>query len=410
MPPSTATPSWRTVIGPTVPAGPAGPAAPAGPAGPAGPRGSDPATKSAAVRERFRTFGPVTALLRSFGFVTAPALSWTGPTEPGARAAHRCDARAAERDDQRDTCDDHRGRGLVPEEPVHVTSLVGTGSGARQPARQTSTDSKYSPARSPVRRLTCRSSLASSRSPARRRISGIQLAPVVHDDAHHRARQQCSPGVRKDVGDALDVRLDRGAAQAVGGPSELVVAVLREAEELVRVAMLLVVVDQARIRRGCDHSRERSAELEHPCIAVEHRCGRPRSADLGERLDPGERVLRVPEQEPAGLLDGAADPAVLAAEVRLRLRNARKVEVEVRRAPRRAGRARQDDPQHVDRLRSLERCPEREQLGRCTRREPLPDVRRGLCGRLAVPGELLRADEGRLEVATQRLGRRTRPS
>ena len=79
----------------------------------------------------------------------------------------------------------------------------------------------------------------------------------------------------------------------------------------------------------------------------------PASADLCERFDPGEGVLGVAEQEPTRLLDGAADPAVLAAEVGLRLWNPREVEVEVRRAPRRTRRACQHHPQHVRRPRPL---------------------------------------------------------
>ena len=49
--------------------------APAGPCGPTGPAGSWPGAKSDRSSERFATFEELTALLRIFGFVTAPLTS-----------------------------------------------------------------------------------------------------------------------------------------------------------------------------------------------------------------------------------------------------------------------------------------------------------------------------------------------
>ena len=125
------------------------------------------------------------------------------------------------------------------------------------------------------------------------------------------------------------------------------VAPLVEAEQLVGVAVLPVVVDQPRVRRRGDDAVVRPAEVELARVAVEDRATRPARAHARERLDPVERVERVAEEEPTRRLDRLAFAAVLVAPVRLELRLAREVEVEMRRPPRRAGSPRQDDPEHV---------------------------------------------------------------
>ena len=77
-----------------------------------------------------------------------------------------------------------------------------------------------------------------------------------------------------------------------------------------------------------------------------------------------------------GAVDRPALALVLVAPVRLTLRNAREVEVEVRREPRRPRGAGEDDPQDVRVLVVADdRAPE-EKLGRRPRREPIPRVRR----------------------------------
>ena len=74
----------------------------------------------------------------------------------------------------------------------------------------------------------------------------VEIAPIVDDDAHPPAEDERRAGVLEDTRDAVDVLLDRSAAGAARGPSELEIVALVDTQELVRVAMLLVVVDQAR--------------------------------------------------------------------------------------------------------------------------------------------------------------------
>ena len=122
---------------------------------------------------------------------------------------------------------------------------------------------------------------------------------------------------------------------------------LVEAQQLVRVAVLLVVVDQPRVGRRRDDAVERPAQVELARVAVEDLRDPVRRAYVRERRDPLERVERVAQQEAARGFHRPAGSAVLEAPVLVELRLAREVEVEVRRPPRRAGRAREHDPEHV---------------------------------------------------------------
>jgi hypothetical protein len=88
-------------------------------------------------------------------------------------------------------------------------------------------------------------------------------------------------------------------------------------------------------------------------------------SDVGERFDPGERVDCVAAQEAGGGGDGAAGASMLVAPVLGRLRRARRLEVEVGRAPRRPGRPREDDAQDVAMLVVVDQVAEGEQLSRC---------------------------------------------
>ena len=97
---------------------------------------------------------------------------------------------------------------------------------------------------------------------------GEQVTPVVDDDAHRGARRQVAARVREDVGHSLDVCPDRIAADAPGGTAELGLAPLVEAKQLIGVAVLLVVVDQTRIRRRGDDGVERAAEVQLTRVAV----------------------------------------------------------------------------------------------------------------------------------------------
>ena len=89
----------------------------------------------------------------------------------------------------------------------------------------------------------------------------------------------------------------------VGG-AELELARVVEPEQLVRVAVLLVVVDQARIRRRRDDAVERRARNRRPRVALEDVALRARVAHSRERLDARERVERVAAEEADGGLDG----------------------------------------------------------------------------------------------------------
>src|SRR5204863_9903074 len=112
--------------------------------------------------------------------------------------------------------------------------------------------------------------------------------------------------------------------------------------QLVGVPMLLVVVDQARVRRRCQHAVE-AAELLLANVSMDDGRGPPSRTQMCELPQPGKRVERVAAQELSGRLDRPALAPVLVAPVRLELRLAREVEIEVGSAPRRAGGARQHD-------------------------------------------------------------------
>src|SRR5204863_6681221 len=113
------------------------------------------------------------------------------------------------------------------------------------------------------------------------------------------------------------------------------------------VPVLLVVVDQPRIRRRCDHAVEPRAEVELARIAVQH-LGRSRSrAHAREVTDALERVERVSLQKLPSLADRLARPPVLVTPVLRSLRCPRKVEVEMGRPPRRAPRPREHHPEYI---------------------------------------------------------------
>ena len=167
--------------------------------------------------------------------------------------------------------------------------------------------------------------------------------------------------------------------------------------------MLLVVVDQPRIRRRRDDAVVRAFEIDHAGVAVQHPGDEAVRARGRERLDPLERVERVAQQEPAGRLDGLALAPVLEAPVGLELGLARELEVEVRGAAGGAGRAGQHDPQHIGRADLLDERPEVQQLLCSSRREPGAHVRRRAARIAPSRLEGFRLGVGPEEVATQRL-------
>ena len=173
-----------------------------------------------------------------------------------------------------------------------------------------------------MRRLTCRSSRSSSRRPARSRISGIELAPVVDDDADGRAAAQRRLRPRQHGRDPRDVLLDRRLARSARGGAELALAPVVEPEQLVGVAMLLVVVDQARIRRRGDRRRRtgRRARARARPRAGRPRRGagraRPRTPRSGQPCRPGSASGTCRRSRPAGRCAGACGTSTRPAAAR----------------------------------------------------------------------------------------------
>src|SRR5439155_9099868 len=163
----------------------------------------------------------------------------------------------------------------------------------------------------------------------------IQVTTIVDDDEERRTRAEKRPRALEHRSDPVRVGGERGAARACRGGAELALAPVVEAEELIGVAVLLVVVDQSRIRRRGDDGVEPPAQLDLERVAV-HDLDLASRAQARERLQPGERVERVTAHEAGCLLDGLALAPVLVTPVRLTLRGTRQVEIEMSRQPRRA--------------------------------------------------------------------------
>ena len=72
---------------------------------------------------------------------------------------------------------------------------------------------------------------------------GIEIAPVVDDDADRRPRSQRGGRVAEDGSHAVHVLGERLPGGAAGRTAELPLAPLLQPEQLVGVAVLLVVVD-----------------------------------------------------------------------------------------------------------------------------------------------------------------------
>src|SRR5262249_59352837 len=120
------------------------------------------------------------------------------------------------------------------------------------------------------------------------------------------------------------------------GSCELELRAIVELEQLVCVTVLLVVVDEPGIRRRRDDAVEASRKIVRPRVAVDDRGRDPPRTDTRELLQPRERVQCVTAQELRSGVDRTACPLVLVTPVRLALRNAREVEIEVRRPSRRS--------------------------------------------------------------------------
>src|SRR5581483_7666217 len=160
----------------------------------------------------------------------------------------------------------------------------------------------------------------------------VQASRVVDDDDHRRPRGELPAGVGERRDHVFDIGSHGGVGPTTGGGTDLFLAPVVEVEQLVGVAVLLVVVDQAGVRRRRDDAGGSSWKIDLARVGVHDR-------DLGvgsnqrEVAQAADRVQRVAAQELERLLDGAAGAAVLVAPVRLELRSAREVEMEVRGLP-----------------------------------------------------------------------------
>ena len=75
----------------------------------------------------------------------------------------------------------------------------------------------------------------------------VERAAVVDDDRDRGVAAQVAAGVGQHLGDAVAVGGDGAGAGALGGGAQLELAAVVQAEQLVGVAVLLVVIDQARV-------------------------------------------------------------------------------------------------------------------------------------------------------------------
>src|SRR6266568_2481528 len=83
---------------------------------------------------------------------------------------------------------------------------------------------------------------------------GVEILRVVHDDQHPGIAWELRDGVAEHFAHRVGIGIERGTASSRGCGSDLFVASVDQAEQFVGVAMLLVVVDQAGVRRGRDDS------------------------------------------------------------------------------------------------------------------------------------------------------------
>ena len=144
---------------------------------------------------------------------------------------------------------------------------------------------------------------SSSRSPLRSQDFGVEIATVVDDDASRARRAPGRPciGGRPARFRRRTPRSRPGSCPRAAAPSSTLTAVV-QAEQLVGVAVLLVVVDQARVRRRGEDRVEAPVERRRP---ARRRAGSRRrapdagsagtpSGDRGCRADSGRGTCRPP--------------------------------------------------------------------------------------------------------------------
>src|SRR5437588_3796711 len=94
------------------------------------------------------------------------------------------------------------------------------------------------------------------------------------------------------------------------GRSNLLFTAVLQSEELVRVAVLLVIIDQAGVRRRRDDAGRLQRQTSIASIAVNH-FDRLRGPNGRERPNTANGVARVPLEELPGFLDRPTRPLVL---------------------------------------------------------------------------------------------------
>ena len=140
--------------------------------------------------------------------------------------------------------------------------------------------------------------------------------------------------------------------------------------------MLLVVVDQTRVRRRRDDAGWANLEIHFARIRVKHR--NPQfGLESGESSKPADRVERVTPQKLHRLIDRPTGSLVLVAVVLTASWQSRKVKIEVSRLSSRSSRPRQDDASNIPHrvIETLNRRAIREQLAERLLAEPLPKPR-----------------------------------
>src|SRR5689334_13164732 len=80
----------------------------------------------------------------------------------------------------------------------------------------------------------------------------IQVAAIVHDEDDAPTRLHHRPARCEHAHDPVAVRRERRPRRPSRSRTDLALAEVVETEQLVRIAMLLVIVDQPRIRRRRD--------------------------------------------------------------------------------------------------------------------------------------------------------------
>src|SRR5206468_801020 len=97
----------------------------------------------------------------------------------------------------------------------------------------------------------------------------VEIATIVHDDEHRRARYKPRDTPPEHSGDPVCVLLDRSTARAARRRPELELPTVVQGEQLVGVPMLLVVVDETGIRRRREDRLVPVGELDLACVAVQ---------------------------------------------------------------------------------------------------------------------------------------------